>query len=89
MYYDHMSWGWAVLMTIGWVILVGLFVALIVGALRDRSAKQSARELLDRRLAAGEIDLDEYERLRSAMSPRPAGPSGPAGPSTPDPSAPA
>ena len=75
MYYDHMGWGWGVLMTIGWVILAGLFVALIVGALRDRGVKQSARDVLDQRLASGEITVDEYERLRSAMNPRPSSPS--------------
>lgn len=75
MYYDHMGWGWGVLMALGWFILVGLFIAVIVGMLRDRNVKQSARELLDQRLASGEITLDEYQRLRSAMNPRPSGPS--------------
>jgi len=35
--------------------------------MRDRTSA-SPREILDRRLAAGEIDLDEYERARAAMS---------------------
>ena len=82
MYYDHMGWGWGVLMTLGWIILLGLFAALVVAAVRDRNSKRSAREVLDERLASGEITVDEYQRLRSAMSTRPSGPS-PSGPSAP------
>ena len=67
MYWNHMAWGWGVFMTVGWVILLGLFVALVVNATRDRPGP-SAREVLDQRLAAGEISVEEYERARSAMS---------------------
>ena len=81
--YNHMSWGWGILMTLGWVILLGLFVMLLVSAMRDRGGS-SAREVLDRRLAAGEITIEEYERVRGAMSADagrrpPAGPPAPAG----------
>ena len=65
--YNHMDWGWGILMTLGWVILLGLFAALLVGAMRDRGST-SARDLLDERLAAGEISIEEYERARAAMS---------------------
>lgn len=81
--YNHMSWGWGILMTLGWVILLGLFVMLLFSAMRDRGSS-SAREMLDRRLAAGEISIEEYERARAAMSADPgtrppAGPPAPAG----------
>ena len=36
------------------------------------SGSGSAREVLDRRLALGEIDEDEYGRLRAALSDAPA-----------------
>ena len=76
MYYDHMGWGWGVLMTLGWIILLGLFIALVMGALRDRTnAKRSAGELLDQRLASGDITVEEYELLRAAMNPSPPRPS--------------
>lgn len=69
MYYNHMGWGWGVLMTLGWVILLGLFVMLLLNATRERRGPEpSARELLDRRLAAGEISIEEYEQARAAMS---------------------
>ena len=65
--YNHMDWGWGILMTLGWVIVLGLLAALLVAAIRDRGGT-SARDLLDKRLAAGEISVEEYERARAAMS---------------------
>jgi putative membrane protein len=76
-----MGWGWAVLMTIAWLAILGLIVGVVLTAVRDRRSP-SPREILDRRLAAGEIDLDEYERARAAMSREGTGGSA-AGPPTP------
>lgn len=50
-YYHQMGWGWGILMALGWVILLGLFAAVLVASLRDRKSP-SAHELLDRRLAS-------------------------------------
>jgi uncharacterized membrane protein len=77
-YSHHMGWGWGILMMLGWLTLL----ALLVGAVRGRRSP-SAREILDRRLATGEIELDEYERASAAMSQDssdrpPAGPPAPA-----------
>jgi putative membrane protein len=63
----NMGWGWAVLMTIAWLAILGLLVGAVLTRMRDRSSA-SPREILDRRLAAGEIDLDQYESARAAMS---------------------
>lgn len=62
---------------IGVVLLVGLLILLIVGAVviamlvsgRDdkSSARGSAREILDERYARGEIDREEYERMRAEL----------------------
>ena len=43
---------------------------------REDGTRESARELLERRLASGEINEDEYRRLRAALSeaPTPAEP---------------
>jgi uncharacterized membrane protein len=69
-YYHHMGWGWGILMTLGWIVLIALFVAVVYSVIRDRrySRGPSAREVLDRRLASGEISVEEYERTLSAMS---------------------
>lgn len=80
-YMHDMGWGWAVLMTIAWLAILGLIVGVVLTAVRDRRSA-SPREILDRRLAAGELDLDEYERARAAMSREGTGGS-PAGPPTP------
>lgn len=80
-YMHDMGWGWAILMTIAWLALLGLLVGVVLSAVRDRR-DSSPREILDRRLAAGEIDLDEYERARVAMSREGTGGS-PTGPPTP------
>lgn len=80
-YMHDMGWGWAVLMTIAWLAILGLLVGVVLTAVRDRRSA-SPREILDRRLAAGEIDLDEYERARTAMSREGMGGS-PTGPPTP------
>lgn len=76
--YTHMhdmSAGWWVLMTLGWLALVALAVWAVVSLLRGtgaRPAQPNAREVLDRRLAEGEISIEEFERLRDALR-RPAG----------------
>jgi uncharacterized membrane protein len=67
MYSHNMGWGWGILMTLGWLILLALFLAVLVAALRDRK-NPSAQERLDKRLASGEISVDEYERAGAAMS---------------------
>jgi uncharacterized membrane protein len=75
-YMHDMGWGWGILMTLGWLALFALVVGVVLAAVRDRRGP-SARELLDRRLAAGEIGLDDYERARAAMSRESADRSGP------------
>jgi putative membrane protein len=81
-YMHDMGWGWGMLMTLGWLVLLGLFAGVLTAGVRDRRGP-SPREILDRRLAAGEIDLDDYRRARDAMSNSgrgrpPANPSAPA-----------
>jgi uncharacterized membrane protein len=47
-----------------WVAVIWV----VVTQLRGRSSgEQSARDILDRRLADGEISVEEYERRRDAM----------------------
>ena len=67
MYWNHMDLGWGVLMTVGWIVLIALLIVVLVNATRDRQT-MSARDLLDTRLAAGEISVEEYERARAAIT---------------------
>ena len=75
--------GWVFMALIG-VVLLGLLVAFIVWLMQDQRRHRphrdhyvtggSASEILDRRLAAGEISIQEYERLKASLAtpiPRP------------------
>jgi uncharacterized membrane protein len=89
-WHDHMSTGGWVFMVLGNIVVWGLIFAFIVwlvqdwrtrGQQRETTSGPSATEILDRRLASGEIGTDEYEQVREALSrpPReqPAGIGGP------------
>ncbi len=82
MYYDHMDGGgggWVAMLIIV-LLMIALAAGVIwafvkharpyVGATPDRPAYPSAAEILDERLARGEIDPDEYrERLAALREP--------------------
>lgn len=73
-WYDGMNGGWWILMIVFWV---GLVAAIIWAGVRlsarpgpvDRSAGADERpgEILERRLASGEIDAETYEALREKL----------------------
>lgn len=76
MYWNgHMSTGGWIISVLWTVIVFALVAAAIVwlistfsrGNPLDRS-EASAREIIDRRLAQGEITIAEHERLRDALS---------------------
>jgi putative membrane protein len=64
--------GWWILMMIGMVVFWGLIIAGLVLLIRYIAAQTPSRarglesplDLLNRRLAAGEINTEEYENLR-------------------------
>jgi putative membrane protein len=71
---DMGLWGWTMMfaMSLLWLVLIVAVVRWVVrnGGERAPAAaapEPSARELLDRRLAQGEIDVEEYKRRREAM----------------------
>lgn len=65
-------WGW-LFMGVFWLLLLALIVWLVVRLLPggDRgamsSSPDSALEILDRRLANGEIDLETWQAQRAAL----------------------
>lgn len=74
--------GW-VLMMVFWVVLVAVIVWAIVRLVPSRTddvpdpqrwadesrpSAEAPQEILDRRLACGEIDVETYEELRSKLS---------------------
>ena len=69
--YDMAAWMWAV-MGVVMVFVIGALIALIVLAVKaisgtQRGSSGGALELLKRRLAAGEITQDEYEKTRRIL----------------------
>jgi putative membrane protein len=88
----HMSAGGWIFSIGAMLIVLGLVVAAIGWLIAARggragstaTASSSARETLDRRLASGELRVEQYEQLRAALSdgraatpdPRPPHPAG-------------
>lgn len=78
MYYqDHMGAGHWLFMALIGVVLLGLLVALNVWLMQDQRKRPhrdyhlhagTAGEILDRRLALGEIGIPEHERLKASLS---------------------
>ncbi len=71
---DHDD-GWSSADTVG-AISLGVVLLLLIGAtaaylrrggLSSRRSANAAVDILDRRLASGEIDSGEYQRLRAAL----------------------
>jgi uncharacterized membrane protein len=81
MYWDHMNgWGWTmmVLWSLMWIGFLGLLFWAVVewtrrgadGTAGPEPKAKTPRELLDERLAAGEIEIDEYQARREALEHR-------------------
>ena len=59
--------GWGFGMGLGWLIPI-LFVVVLVYFIKDTKKEEiSARDILDKRYANGEIDDKEYETKRNAL----------------------
>jgi putative membrane protein len=78
MFWNGDSWAWwqMLLMWMGmlafWALVIWGVWALVIGATRrpeEHQADHSARQILDERLARGEIDTEEYRRRRDAIEP--------------------
>ena len=78
MWYMHgAGWGWWLLMSIGMVAFWGAIIYLVVWLVRGApparrqetadSPSEPPLEILQRRLAAGEISIDEYNERRDAL----------------------
>jgi len=68
--YGMSPWMWAVgmlVMLVFWGGLAALIVYGIRAFSRSRNAPESAEEILRRRLAAGQISPEDYERTRKVL----------------------
>jgi uncharacterized membrane protein len=75
-YQHHMDAGGWIFMALGNIVIWGLIIAFILWLVQDLRTRPerhrmvpevSAGEILDRRLASGEIDIEEHQRLRVAL----------------------
>lgn len=73
------SWAWWqasvmwVAMIAFWGVVIWLVYYFVVAALRNghrRDGRDTAGDILDERLAKGEIDVEEYRRLRHELDER-------------------
>jgi putative membrane protein len=81
MFYQHnMGAGGWIFMALGNIIIWGLIIAFIVWLARDLRTRPhrhpitsgaSASEILDRRLASGEINSEQYHQLRTTLTSKP------------------
>jgi putative membrane protein len=66
--------GWAAWVGMGlfWLVLIGLILFLVVRLLPDGSdrrgeKRETPEEILDRRFARGEVDIETYRAQRAAL----------------------
>jgi putative membrane protein len=76
-YGGGMGWGGWLAMGLFWLLLLAVIVFAVVrllpGAAQhgpgdDPANRESPEEILDRRFARGEIDLDTYQQQRAALA---------------------
>jgi putative membrane protein len=66
-YYDGWSWLWmAAMMVLFWGGIIALAVV-VIRALSIPRGSDQATDVLRRRLAAGEISPEEFEKIRKAL----------------------
>jgi putative membrane protein len=94
---NHMSTGGWIFSILATLIFLALIVALILwlasstsssAGLRPGESRESPKEILDRRLASGELSVEQYQQLRDTLGtqgqPPPTPPTA-RGPQTPSP----
>jgi len=76
MMYGGYGWGWMMLMPLVWIVLIAAIAWAVVqlahtpGGRSNHDRQESPQEILDRRLASGEIDADAYRRIRDELAGR-------------------
>jgi len=73
MYGQWGGWGWMMLMPLVWIALIGVVVWAVVTVVQrgDRAImppRENPQEILDRRLASGEIDPDACTQARAVLA---------------------
>jgi putative membrane protein len=69
-YGTPMGWGGFSMMTLTMLVFWGGLIALAVVLLRHPTRANSATRILEERLAKGDIDTEEFERVRRTLDSR-------------------
>ena len=69
-YGTPMGWGGFAMMALTMVMFWGGLAALVVVSLRRLPRDGSASRILEQRLAKGEIDTEEFDRIRRTLESR-------------------
>jgi putative membrane protein len=67
-----MAWGGWIFMALFWVVLIGLIVWAVAGLFpagrrQDEQPRQTPEEILDLRLARGEVSIEDYQEMRAEL----------------------
>lgn len=79
------GWAWMAFMPLLWIVLIGAVVWAVVrltrrpsgledGHDRGQGSRETPEEILDRRYASGEIDVDAYTEARARLAAHRPGP---------------
>jgi putative membrane protein len=79
---NDVGWGWWLLMSVGMVAFWALRIYGVVWLARGTASQgpqapqppapsESPQQVLERRLAAGEVSVEDYERLRAVLDQEP------------------
>jgi putative membrane protein len=71
---DHMSgwgggwmWLWGSIMMLTWVVIIAAAVWLVTRAMRSGTSRSRAEQLLDERLARGDLTTEQYRELKEEL----------------------
>ncbi len=73
--HNDMGDGWGIVMILGMILFWATVIVLVVWAVRSftdgsrGAGGETPRQILDRRLAKGEISHEEYDKLLAKLSP--------------------
>lgn len=66
-YYNYGWNGWMIAMMMVWPLLIGVAVWAVVAMTRDRG-KVRPRDILDQRLARGEVTVEQYQQALDLLN---------------------
>ena len=57
-------WGGGIFMIVFWICIIFLFVSLIKSPVKEKTKKETALDILNKRYATGDITKEEFEQVK-------------------------